>query len=331
MSSPANGIAAEASHEHAPWRAGVEPNGSLRAQVAQLQRARLLHAVIEVSGEHGLEGASVARIVARAGCSRRTFYEHFRDKHACFLAALEVAIDRALAHATPAYRAERRWADKIRAGLRALLEFFDDEPQLARLCFVTAQAGDSRVLAYREDISCELAELVDRGRALSRHSAPPYTGQAVVAGVVALLQQRLLDDHGESLTSLANQLMAIIVFPYLGGPQAGQELRRAEPRGRVSADAQSAGASASPPVRMTGRTLLALTAVAASPGVSNRAVARATGVVDEGQMSKLLRRLSDEGLIENSGGRLRRGEANAWRVTARGRELLRVLERPAIG
>ena len=40
--------------------------------------------------------------------------------------------------ASAAYEAEQGWAEGIRAGLSALLAFFDSEPELARLCVLHA-------------------------------------------------------------------------------------------------------------------------------------------------------------------------------------------------
>ena len=54
---------------------------------------------------------------------------------------------------------------------------------------------------------------------------------------------------------------------------------------------------------------------------SNREIAHAAKVKDEGQISKLLRRLEDHGLLENTGGASPAG-GNAWRLTAGDRELL---------
>jgi DNA-binding PadR family transcriptional regulator len=49
------------------------------------------------------------------------------------------------------------------------------------------------------------------------------------------------------------------------------------------------------------------------------------GVVDQGQMSKLLRRLEKAELIENHGEGQTKGESNAWRLTDRGHGVLRVV------
>jgi hypothetical protein len=54
-------------------------------------------------------------------------------------------------------------------------------------------------------------------------------------------------------------------------------------------------------------------------------VATAAGIVDEGQASKLLKRLAGLGLIENTVPDREPGEANAWRLTARGVEVERTL------
>ena len=73
-------------------------------------------------------------------------------------------------------------------------------------------------------------------------------------------------------------------------------------------------------MRLTYRTVRALLAIAEDPGASNRQVADAAGVTDQGQISKLLARLGHLGLIENRAGR-EPGEPNAWILTERGQEI----------
>jgi DNA-binding MarR family transcriptional regulator len=71
-------------------------------------------------------------------------------------------------------------------------------------------------------------------------------------------------------------------------------------------------------MRLTYRTVRALMAIAEHPGSSNRVIANAAEVIDQGQMSKLLARLQQLGLIENTGGGSARGEPNAWTLTDKG-------------
>jgi hypothetical protein len=64
-----------------------------------------------------------------------------------------------------------------------------------------------------------------------------------------------------------------------------------------------------------------LGAVAADPGASNRTVAASAGVSDQGQISKLLLRLQNLGLVHNSGSGPSSGEPNAWQLTPKGHQV----------
>jgi DNA-binding MarR family transcriptional regulator len=55
---------------------------------------------------------------------------------------------------------------------------------------------------------------------------------------------------------------------------------------------------------------------------SNREIADAAGVSDQGQISKLLARLERHGLLRNTG-RETQGSPYAWHLTLRGEEILR--------
>lgn len=79
-------------------------------------------------------------------------------------------------------------------------------------------------------------------------------------------------------------------------------------------------------VRLTDQRLVVMRAVSRQPGLSNRGVSDATGLHDQGHMSRLLKRLSELGVVENTGGGRRLGMANSWQLTLAGRQLLAVWE-----
>jgi DNA-binding MarR family transcriptional regulator len=121
--------------------------------------------------------------------------------------------------------------------------------------------------------------------------------------------------------------MSMIVLPYLGSRAARHELELppVAPARRPWAPHASV-ATAIPKgleIRMTYRTMRTLTAIAEGPGASNREIAEAAGIVDQGQISKLLGRLEQLELIENEGAAQRQGSANAWHLTPRGARLER--------
>ncbi len=77
-------------------------------------------------------------------------------------------------------------------------------------------------------------------------------------------------------------------------------------------------------MRLTYRTMRVITAVAAHPGGSNRVIARAADIGDQGQISKLLMRLRKLGLLENRAVPVK-GEPNAWFLSASGERVERLL------
>src|ERR687895_339934 len=85
--------------------------------VAASQRTRLLEAVGRAVAERGYAGATIDHIVRGAGVSKKTFYEHFRDKLDCFLAAYESASDELLARLREAQSGPGGWLDRTRRGI----------------------------------------------------------------------------------------------------------------------------------------------------------------------------------------------------------------------
>jgi DNA-binding IclR family transcriptional regulator len=69
-----------------------------------------------------------------------------------------------------------------------------------------------------------------------------------------------------------------------------------------------------------------LIAIGSGPGASNREVASAAGIADQGQVSKLLTRLESLGLVRNDGGGHVKGAPNAWVLSRRGEEVERAIQ-----
>jgi AcrR family transcriptional regulator len=287
--------------------------------VAEFQRARILEAMVVTAEDHGIQRTTVARIIRRAGVSRRTFYDLFSDRHDCFLAVFEDAVSRGREQVAAAIGADERWHERVRLGLHAILRLMDEQPGRARLCVFDAPSAGPEVLARRSEVLRSLAAFVDLGGERARTQPSPLTAEGLVGGALAVLHERLLNDPHAPLLDLLNPLTAMIVMPYLGGAAARRQLSRQPPR-----PAPRPGVA--PPhdgfnLRVTYRTLRVLVAIEAEPGISNRQVGVASGIADQGQVSKLLARLRKLGLIENTGEGPSRGQANAWHLTRQGHSL----------
>jgi AcrR family transcriptional regulator len=292
--------------------------------VTEIQRGRMLAAAVDAVEDVGYAGMTVAQVIGRARVSRKTFYDVFTDREDCFLAAFEQALEQGGELVAEVYHSKDNWRDGVRAGLSRLLALMDDEPALTKLCVVESLAAGERVLERRARVMERLAAIVDEGRNApgSNMTPPEVTAEGIVGAVFGVLHARVLEKGREPLHDLLGPLMSMIVLPYLGTRVAGREVGRSEPRPAREPRSRPRSRAGDPldglKMRLTYRTVRVLMVIAECPGASNREIAERSGIVDQGQISKLLNRLARLELVENKGDGQEKGAANAWHLTPRG-------------
>ncbi len=276
---------------------------------------------------------AVRKVAERAGVSSKTFYDLFSDREDCFLAAFDHGVEELLARARPVYESERDWTASVRGGLAVVLGSLEGELALRRLVFVEALGAGPRVLARRAEVLEQLAGVIDEGRVGMKalDGLPPVTAEGIVGGAFGVIHARLAQERPGSLMELLNPLMATIVLPYRGSVAAAREFARSVPRITVGAPGSGCvfGSRSGPlDFRLTVRTQMALAAVAVLGGrganPNNREVSEYMGVADQGQVSRLMMRLENQGLVENArdGRGHTKGLAKAWRLTPGGQAII---------
>jgi AcrR family transcriptional regulator/DNA-binding MarR family transcriptional regulator len=302
---------------------GPGENGVGRGQVAELQRARMLTAMVQEVSERGAANVSVGHVVGRSGVSRRTFYEIFADREDCFLAAFDDALEGVATVVIPAYQDPGSWRAKLRAALTALLEFLECDPATGRLLIVESLAAGQGALERRQSVLARIVPVLEQGRTESKAAVdlPLLTAEGIFGGVLSILHARLTEKSPGDLLELEGPLMGMIVLPYLGPAAARREIERPTPKRSVKHPVVRSDPLQDLPMRLTYRTMRVLVSVAEHPGSSNRTIAERAGIGDQGQASKLLARLHRLDLIENEGGDPARGEPNAWTLTTTGKEV----------
>jgi AcrR family transcriptional regulator len=309
---------------------GRNPLSGVGAEhVAEIQRARILAAMVEVASERGAGNVTVARVVARSGVSRRTFYELFTGGEECLLAVMEDSLVRARSCVLEVYDPQEAWRVRIRAALHALLRFVEEEPARGRLLVVESLRAGPEALERRSRVLAELIAAVDAGRRenASGSGLTPLSAEGVVGSVLSVIHARLVKGGRPALVELTNPLMSMIALPYLGAAAARRELDRPLPeRRRAAPDASNgAGHLNDLSMRVTYRTMCVLSAIASQPGASNRQAGDSAGITDQGQISKLLHRLEKLGLLLNAGAGQAKGMPNAWTLTEKGAEIERAI------
>lgn len=182
--------------------------------VSRVQRERLLEAMVAVSAEFGYQEASVERVLAQAGVSRRTFYDLFEDREDCFIAAYDEIMTHVLTLIVEAL--SQRGADepRMKRALDAFFQFCIDEPDAARVCVVEVLAAGPRARARRDQALARLTELVeDTLRNNVGGKLNPLAARALIGGLHELIYLRV--DRGETamLPALAEEIVAAQIVP----------------------------------------------------------------------------------------------------------------------
>lgn len=194
------------------------PHGIPRAVVHEVQRGRLLDALAEVIAEQGYLDTTVHKILKRAGISRRTFYEIFTDKQDCFLVAYQEAADHIVVLVQRACRLGSTPEMRIESGLRAMLEFVEREPAIARMFIVEVMAAGEKARARRaktmEQLTGLAADALEE-RCDSRNEAL-LRARVLTGGVHEMIYDSLTRGKVAGISELAEE----VVPSYLAPPEA---------------------------------------------------------------------------------------------------------------
>ena len=93
-------------------------------------RQRLLDALEACIAEDGYPRTTVADIVRRARTSRRTFYEHFDSREACFVALLTDANAEQVRQISAAVDPNAPWRSQVRQAIEAWISSGESRPSL---------------------------------------------------------------------------------------------------------------------------------------------------------------------------------------------------------
>lgn len=205
-------------------------HGLPRSFVATNQRERILEGVAQVCRSLGYGEMAVSDITTAAGVSRKTFYEHFRNKEDAFLAAYDELAGRLLRHVRNALRMSRSFEDGVIRCLEAFLEFVASEPNFAHMCIVEVLAAGPDAIERRNETMGAFAGIIGRGVALGLpgRTPPQLTAETLVGGIFEIVYTRVLEGRAHELPELLPDFVFTIVLPYGGEESAERAVRAAE-------------------------------------------------------------------------------------------------------
>ena len=186
-----------------------------RGAVVEHQRQRLIRAVPGAVRAKGYVALTVEDISVRAGVSRRTFYENFRDKEDCFMTSFRQHGQELMAVVTGAASAGSDWQERARFALGALLQYLSRSPDFAHMAVIEVMAAGPEALAVRDESISGLATLIgDEALAVSPNPAPRLLLRTIAGAILQLVYAWVLAGRTAELERLlpTSMYMALVAL-----------------------------------------------------------------------------------------------------------------------
>lgn len=203
------------------------PHELSREEVAESQRTRLMAAFTELMAADGYAGVRLADLVARAGVSKATFYDHFADKQQCMLAAYDEYLRTLIAAIVPAAQEDTPLlTDFVRSVVTRYLEVIQRDLTAARAFFVELEsagpAARTRRRVERRAFTALVAEGHQHSRARDPSLAPLPTiaYEAIVDAAREIVRDRLDTELQPNLTALIPDLTLTFTAIFQGAAAA---------------------------------------------------------------------------------------------------------------
>jgi AcrR family transcriptional regulator len=208
-----------------PGHSDRSPDGAARVRRASEaeRRQKILRATGEAVAKRGYHGTTIEHIVEAAGTSYGSFYKHFADKEAAFLALFDRYSEHLLVKMGDAYDRPDAWTDRLAAALRCLFSSVAKEPVLAKACLIEALTAGPKAVAHYDKALARTVPWLLPGRELSANGdeLPANLELMMANGVVWMLYQRLATGQQDRIETLLDEAMELIMRPYLGDSAVG--------------------------------------------------------------------------------------------------------------
>jgi AcrR family transcriptional regulator len=208
--------------------------------VARHQRGRLQRAMVELVSTQGFEQTTLRELVALAGVSKSTFYEHFESKQDCFLCTFDDIVDEFAARIDSTLRPQGDLRGNLKAGLDMFAALSVELPAMASLVAVESLTLGAAAVPNRERASERFERLISREfeRSPSARPVSDLTVRGIVAGIRNCAYQSLREGDEARLPTVVDPLVGWILAY---DRPAGEPARRA-------AEVFAREASESPPL-----------------------------------------------------------------------------------
>lgn len=197
-----------------------------RSFVARNQRMRLVGAMLQALPRHGYPRITIGHLTQEAGVSRAAFYEQFRSKEECFLAAYDLAGEWLCDQVERAVDVGEEWPARVCVGVSVALRLLAANPLLAQLFAVEALQAGPTARERQQACLARFAQALHSGR-LGDSELPAELEEMLLGGVIATIGRYVDAGRAEQLPEATTELVEYLLIPYLGPGETRRVARAA--------------------------------------------------------------------------------------------------------
>ncbi|HTH80855.1 MAG TPA: TetR/AcrR family transcriptional regulator [Ramlibacter sp.] len=171
-------------------------------------RKRVLEGMAHAVSRKGFADTTIADIVAEAGVSRRTFYEHFESKSECLIALYAAASRNALKVLREAIDPSHGWQTQVESALRAYFECLASNPVLVRTLFIEILHLGPEGLQARRRVNREIAHFIVE--TAGAKTVSETMAMAIVGGINELVLESIEQDTVKQLAELVEPASRLV-------------------------------------------------------------------------------------------------------------------------
>ena len=219
--------------------------GASEAQIVEERRRRVLFALAELASENGYGTVTITEIAERAGIDARAFYRIFEGKQQAFTALAELYFQQMMALTAGAFFTPGEWPQRVLAAKLALAACVEQNPALARACFIEGYAGERAAADRVEHLTRAFTMFLAEGHQYREHETPlPRVALEVIAHAnFELVYHQARASAAPQMAGVLGHSIHLCLAPFIG-PRAADELIDRELHPSRSAPAGANGSRA---------------------------------------------------------------------------------------
>jgi hypothetical protein len=201
-------------------------------QIEAAARGRLHEAILVELVEKGHDGIELPAVLWKVGVEERDFEATYESVEDCLFAAydeLTSNLDATVREACQAQGASADWAERVGAGLGALLEELAERPLAARALLRAFPSIGPRAQARSQAFTESFGPMLAAGREASEVGTelPGEVEMLATGAAEAIVFEEVESGRAEDLPALLPSLLFSVIVPFVGPASAAVAMEKA--------------------------------------------------------------------------------------------------------